>query len=269
MQSRFLALVLVLILVSCGTNNTVSTNSEIPKISKSKLLKKNGAISFQNASYNTVKINSKMSYDIAGSSHKLGLKLRIAKGEKIWMSADFLGIPVAKLLIDNDSVHYYNKFNKTYFEGSFELIKEIVGVNVSYESLENLFTGDLALNLKKGDYRLSREDVAYVFRNSLLNDYINKVELYPLTHKLKSQRIKHYRGDRKLATYYKKYKPVDNFLFPEEIEIHGTNNDKESIIFMHYSKVSFNEKLSFPYKVPDDCDERIVLESEKRKEDKW
>ncbi len=265
MQFRFLTLAFLFILASCGSSTSLSTKTDVAKLSKSKLIKLNKSKSFANAVFNTVKIKSKMSYKIGDASHKLGMSLRIAKGEKIWMSADFLGIPVAKMVIKKDSIHYYNKIDKTYFNGSFEFVKELVGVNVTYSVLESLFTGDLAINLENGKYRMFRSDVDYYLRNSDFNDYRTYVEIYPLTYKTKSQSISHHSGKNLFAAFYKNHQEVDEFLFPKDFEIHGKNKDKETILSISYSSVKFNEDLNFPYKVPKDCDKEIILNAKKVK----
>lgn len=266
MYFRFLTVLTLFVLVSCGSKSALTHATKLPvKISKSKLTERNASTSFKTANFNTVKINSKMSYEIGKSSHKLGLKLRVAKGEKIWMSADFLGFPVAKILIQRDSVMYYNKIDKTYFKGSFDLIKELVGVDISYGVLENMLMGDTSINLNKGAYKLSREEGFYSFKNSGAKKYLTTVEVYPVTYKIKSQSIVHHGGDNSFRSFYKNHQLIDDFLFPKDVEIKAGNKEKKSIISMSYTSVTFNEKLTFPFKIPKECDKEIILNSEKKK----
>lgn len=257
MRFKYLIILFVFVLVSCGTTKPVSSGIESPRISKSKLIKKNALHSFKNADFETVKINSKMAYEIGDSSHRLGMKIRIAKGEKLWMSADFLGIPVAKLLVERDSVYYYNKFDKTYFKGSFDFVKELTGVNVTYDVLENLFTGDLALKLGKGYKTVIRGNDYYLEDSS--SKYDTSVEFYPFTFKTKSQSMRHSSGKNSLSAYYKSHQNIKDFMFPKDVEIKGSNKGKNSIISMTYTKVTFDEELNFPFKVPKECNKEIVL----------
>lgn len=260
MQFRILAVLFVFVLSSCGTRkyNMVSV-PRIPKISKSKLIDKININSFKNSEIKTVKINSKLSYEIANSSQKLGLKTRIAKGEKIWLSANFLNIPVAKLMIDRDSIHYYNKIDKTYFEGSFEFIKHLVGVDVNYEMLESLFTGDMIVNLDKGFYTLSRDNDIYTFKNTKTKSSYTEVEIYPLIHKIKSQSVKKTRDEKGLTAYYGKYQNIKDVFFPKDISVRAKNKEKNSLISISYSSVTFDEELKYPYKRPKDCNQEIVI----------
>ncbi|NIJ44062.1 hypothetical protein FHR24_000501 [Wenyingzhuangia heitensis] len=264
MQFRLLAVCLLLFLVSCNSTQTLEPiKVDIPRIRESKLIKKYQANSFEDSGIKTVKIDAKMSYKIGDSSHKLGLKFRIAKGEKIWMSADFLGIPVVKMLIEKDSVHYYNKFDKTYFEGSFEFIKELIGVNVNYGVLEKLFMGDMILNIASKKYNVDIHDNAYFFYDTKNEGYYIEGALYPFTFKTKSQVIEQVLSLNKFAAYYKTHQMVNEFLFPKVVELQANNKGKITVISMIYKDVTFDETLSFPYRIPKDCDKEIQLKSKK------
>lgn len=266
MQFRLLAVFILFFVVSCGTKKSINPEVEIPHIRYSKLVKEYKANSFKEADFNTVKIDAKMSYKIGNSSQKLGLNFRIAKGEKIWISGDFLGIPVVKMLIEKDSVHYYNKFDKTYFDGSFDFIKQLIGVDVSYAILEKLFVGDIILNLEKNRFKMDINDNSYFVYDSRNRDYYIEAAIYPLIFKTKSQVIEQVYGESLFATYYKNYQDIDGFLFPKELNIKGKNKGKESVITIKYNDVKFNENLSFPYKVPKDCDKPVILKLKENSE---
>ncbi|NJB81425.1 DUF4292 domain-containing protein [Wenyingzhuangia aestuarii] len=264
MQFRLLVVCLLLFMVSCKSKQMIEPiKVEVPRMSESKLLKKYKAKSFEDSDIKTVKINAKMSYKIGDSSHKLGLKFRIAKGEKIWMSADFLGIPVVKMLIEKDSVHYYNKFDKTYFEGSFDFIKDLIGVDVSYGVLEKLFMGDMILNIASKRYRMDISQDSYFFYDAKNLDYFIEGSVYPFTYKTKSQVIEQAYGTNKFAAYYKTHQTVNDFLFPKVVELQANNKGKITVISMVYNDVTFDEHLTFPYKVPKECDKKIELKSTK------
>lgn len=260
MQFRLLAIVgLLFLMVSCGSNK-VNNTTEISTISKSSLYKKHQSQSFLNSDFSTVKIDAKLSYKSDKASQKAGLKLRIAKGEKIWMSGDFLGISVAKLLIEKDSVFYYNKYDKTYFKGSFDFIKQIIGANVTYETLEQLLLGDLIIQNKKfRNYDLEIKDNAYFLTDTKDNLYTKKASIYPLIFKTKYQSIKSSAAESLFEAFYKNHQDIEGFLFPKKVEFKGNNKGKNSLITMSYDKISVNQKLRFPFKIPSSCTKQIVL----------
>jgi|GEM_PF-4377678 len=262
MQFRVLAMLFVL--SSCITRKYhMASAPRIPKISKSELIEKINTNSFKNSEIKTVKINSKLSYEIANSFREFGLKARIAKGEKIWLSANFLNIPVAKLVIDRDSIHYYNKIDRTYFEGSFEFIKKLSGVDVNYQMLENLFTGDMIINLDRGLYKLSRDNTVYTFKSMKTKISEKQVEVYPLIHKIKFQSVKNTLRKKMIATHYGKYQNIKGVRFPKDISVKAKNKEKNTLISMSYSSVTFDEDLKYPFKRPKDCTEKIVIKNRK------
>ncbi|GGF62750.1 hypothetical protein GCM10011397_02300 [Wenyingzhuangia marina] len=253
-------------MVSCSSKKKIVADLNIPNIKYSKLVKEYKVNSFKEADFNTVKIDAKMSYKIGNSSQKLGLNFRIAKGEKIWISGDFLGIPVVKMLIEKDSVHYYNKFDKTYFDGSFDFIKQLVGVDISYEVLEKLLVGDLVLDVEENRFKVQIVDNAYFIYDSSDVDYYLESAIYPSNFKTKFQRIEKIYTGAKFETYYKNYQEVDGFEFPKEFNFKGKNKGGEFIISIKYDDVKFNENLSFPYKVPKDCDKPVILKPKENSE---
>lgn len=265
MQFKYLALVFLLVLTSCGSNKFVIPKVDVPIIKKSKLIALNQSKSFANAAFKTAKINTKLSYKSGKSSQKLGLKIRIAKGEKIWLSADFLGIPVAKILIEKDSVRYYNKIDKTYFEGSLNVIKELTELDFTYQTLENIFTGDLSIDLNDANYRLSREDTDYSLLNIDFEKYDIKVSIYPETYKTKFQGMFEHSGDNMFSVLYKGHFLVDELMFPKFLEIIIKNAKKETFISMVNTSVKFDEELRFPFKIPEECNKEVVLKTQKIK----
>lgn len=264
MQFRLLAVIgLLFFIVSCGSN-TMKNTAEISNISKSSLYKEYQNQAFQNSSFNTVKIDAKLLYKSDKSSQKAGLKLRIAKGEKIWMSGDFLGISVAKLLIEKDSVFYYNKYDKTYFKGSFDFIKQIIGVDVSYQTLEQLLLGDLIIQNKKfKNYELEIKDNAYFLTDEKDYLYTKKASIYPLIFKTKYQSIQSNITKSLFQAFYNNHQEIEQFLFPKVIEFHGDNHQKHTLISINYDKITVNQQLRFPFKIPSSCTKQIVLNSQK------
>lgn len=267
MQFRLLTAFMLFLIISCSVKKSVNHEVEIPALRYSKFVKKYKAKSFKETNFNTIKIKGKMAYKIGDSSQKLGLNFRILKGEKIWVSGDFLGIPVVKMLIEKDSIRYYNKIDKTYFEGSFDLIKELIGINVSYPVLEKLLVGDIILDLEKKSFDMDVLNNSYFVYDRRSREYFVEASIYPFSFKTKSQVIEHVLGENLFGTYYKSYQDVEGFLFPNEVLLKGKNKGKETVITINYKDVKFNEKLSFPYKVPKDCDKKVELKPKEIEEE--
>jgi len=252
-------------MVSCRSKKPLElVNTYVPEIEESKLLKNYKDKTFENLAVETVKIDAKTIYKSGSSSHKLGLKFRIEKGHKIWISADYFGIPVVKMLVEKDSVRYYNKIDKTFYEGSLDFVKELLGVEVSYVMLERLFLGDMILDVSLEEYKLTTRADDYFFYDSKNSPYSMTGAIYPLTYKTKYQVIEDADKTNKFEALYKNHQLINEFLLPQKVAFQVINKAKETIISMDYSNVTFNEKLTFPYKVPKGCDKKIELKTIKK-----
>ena len=63
----------------------------------------------------------KTTYDDGKRSQQLIINLRMEKDKSIWLSASML-VPIAKILITQKKVAFYEKFQKTFFEGDVSFI---------------------------------------------------------------------------------------------------------------------------------------------------
>lgn len=91
-------------------------------------------------------IGFKVSADIKanGTSDDFTLNVRIARDSAIWISlTPALGVEVARLLLEPDSVHLISKvpLNKFVYEGDYSQLQDALGVPFDYYSFQELFTG--------------------------------------------------------------------------------------------------------------------------------
>ena len=143
-------LILLLVCTSCKTKNVViGTSIVAKKMSARKVSKKHIATSFDKQ---TIEAKLKVVYQDSKQKQKVSVKLRIEKDKVIWMNATFLGLIVARAKITPTSISYYNKINRTYFIGDFELLKNILGTEVDFFQLQNLLLGQAILDLKDQKY---------------------------------------------------------------------------------------------------------------------
>ena len=89
-------------------------------------------------SENTINARLKAVYRDNENMQTITIKLRMEKDSTIWMSGTMLGIPLAKILITNSEVLFYEKLNKTYFKGDFELLSNFLGTKVDFDIVQNL-----------------------------------------------------------------------------------------------------------------------------------
>lgn len=247
-MTKYLKLLIVLVLstlFSCGTTKTLATGEANYKLSTKQLLREN---SRQSAKFRTLDSKVKLTYDADGRSQSYSISLRMEKDKKIWISSSF---SVVKAMITPDGVSFYNKLDKTYFEGDFSYLSEILGIQLDYTKAQNLILGELLYPAKAQTYTSEVSDKAYVLQPK---DQSELFELFflinPSIFKVNSQQIAQSESHRLLQIDYQKYQEVQRQIIPEDIRILAVDGTQEAIIELDFKNTSLNESLRFPFRIP-------------------
>jgi len=248
-MNKLLIFVGIFTLISISSCKTVkNTNTEIKSISTKKILKAYQKATFR---HNTVQAKIKMHYEDAKTSQSLAIKLRLKKDQVIWMSGSYLGFPVAKVKITPTSVKYYEKINKTYFDGDFRLINDALGVDLNFNQLQNIFFGQAVSDLKTSKYDKEINQQAYLITPK------NQSEIFaifywinPQLFKLDKQEVKDFDSNRTLTVAYPEYHKISGDFFPKKMTIIALADKASTRINMDFRSVEFNRKLSFPFSIP-------------------
>jgi len=242
-------LILVLVVISCkSSKSTIENSVAIKSISVKKVFKKY----FQNRFHkNTVEARLKVAYQDVTNKQNLSVTLRIDKDEVIWLNATYIGVIVARVKITPSSVSYYEKINKTYFTGSFEFLKNILGTDVNFTQLQNLLLGQAIFDLNGQEYKAVVDNNAHLLlpvEQKALFDVLFWIN--PIHFKLDRQELNSRLKNQTLKVVYKKYTTIDDETFPKNIEIRAKENDRFTNIDIEYRSVIFNKVFSTPFKVP-------------------
>jgi hypothetical protein len=177
--------------------------------------------------------------------------MRLEKDKYIWISATKLNIPVAKLLITPTSVQYYEKLDKTYFEGDFSLLSKWLGTELDFDKVQNLLLGQAVLNLKKGKYDVQIIDNSYELKPKQDNNlYGILFFMNPENYKLDKQEIRNPKKEQLLSISYPNYSEIEGKQFPKNIDIEVIDHKNLTSINMEYKSVEFNKELTFPFSIP-------------------
>lgn len=249
---KFFRLILVAMLVftSCKTKNVVLGKSiATKKMSARKVSKKHIATFFDKK---TIDAKLKVAYRDNNSKQKLTVKLRVDKDKVIWLSAYFKGLVlVARAKITPSSVSYYEKLNKTYFKGNFELLKNMLGTDVNFKQLQNMLLGETIFDLKAQKYTSVVDNEAHLLlpaKQKTLFDILFWIN--PVHYKLDMQELKNELKNQELKVGYQSYTSIDGEVFPKRIEIRAKEKGRFTNIDIDYKSVVFNRNISTPFKVP-------------------
>jgi len=251
---RSIGCIIMACIVLTGCKSTKSSASAGAKSKSARVVIKNLENNF--AEYKTLSGKMKASYTSEDDSQSISITYRIEKDKAIWMSAKVMGLlPVAKVYITPDRFQYYEKINRTYFDGNFGMAEEFLGVEVNFENLQNLLTGRPMYELKRNDMLF--DDNAYVFLQNIKSILAYSAIIGSEEFEMKSQSLRNQKNES-LDIEYAKFQSVDRNRFPSEIKLTAKKENEIVLIELDYRSVVFDQDLSFPFSIPSNY-ERLEL----------
>lgn len=247
---------LLITLISCKTKQAVMAEQSADEAKAAKEII-NGHYS-NLKDFETLYIKASARYEDEKQSQSVSADIRIKKDEVILVSVRFVGITMAKALITPTRVSYYDKLNKQYFDGDYELLSQWLGTELDYAKVQNMLIGRAMDNLKQGNYKAGLENKMY--KLTAKKGYITKIFLFEgANYLLKNQAISQDGPEpRSVNVAYPAHIEHSRATLPAQINIEAMQNDKVNIE-VNYNNVTFDEDLSFPYEVPGGY-ERITIE---------
>lgn len=237
---------LLLLITSC--KSTRSGTGNIPNLAAKNIIKKNDKVAFDQS---TIKASLSVKYKGKSELPSLSGSMRMIKDSVIWFSFSKLGFPVAKLMITSQEVKLYEKVSKTYFEGNYEIISDLLGTDFNFDMVQNVFLGETIFDLKEQKYKSAIWENNYELLPKTENPVLKILILIdPLTFKLHKEKFKYVEKDQNLTILYKDFNKIDESLFPKGFVIKAENAKKRTIIDVNYRNVVFDTAMRFPFQIP-------------------
>ena len=247
--------IIIMAVTSCKSSKVTDANTALG-LSAKKVIKNHYKNTFDKET-----INARLKVKYAGKSKLPGVSasLRVKKDQTIWISLSKFGFPVGKILITPNRVSYYEKINRTYFDGDFSLLSNWLGTEVDFEIVQNLLLGQAISNLKNEKFLLNLHQNKYQLTPKKEAELFSVLFLInPDNFKISGEEV-HQKGEnKKLSIKYSDYVKVDDEVFPKEIYIAASDTKNTSSIDINYKSVTFNNPVSFPFKIPKNY-KQIVL----------
>lgn len=200
------------------------------------------------ADFKTVNGRIKAGYESGDDSQSISITYRIEKDKAIWLSAKVMGLlPVAKIYITPDRFQYYEKINRTYFDGDFSMAEEFLGVEVNFENLQNLLIGKPMYELKRN--QMLFDDNAYVFLQNIKSILAYSAIIESKQFELKSQSLQNQKNES-LEVDYSRFQSIGKNKFPSKLLMTARKGNEVVLIDIDYRSVIFDEELSFPFSIP-------------------
>lgn len=254
MKNGFYLFIFLLVLASCKTNKAIVTsNKKAEKISARKVIKRHEAANFK---AKTLEARLGIAYSDNKGQHRnrytFTARLRMQLDSVIWIKGTYKIVSAFRAKITPNSFSYYSPIEKVYFEGDFSLLKKMLGTDITFKQLQNLLLGQSILDLKDQKYISEVEDNLQKLTPKEQND-LYKIFFFfnPNHYKLKRQLIKSDKDSLSLRVEYNGYLKTGNQLFPKNITLNATENERFTFININVRSVKLNEPISFPYRIPD------------------
>lgn len=216
---------------------------------------------------------SKLSVEanLPNDSKSFKATLRIRKDSVIWLYLMKLNIPVASVSITKDSIKIVDKLNKTYFTSSFNYINEMFGADLDYFMLQDLLTGNFIAYNSEQKYK-EDEDSTYYFLSSVgkrklkraferdknlkKEPYVFRYWINTGTFRPAQTIINNLNDTTSLEIKNKEFELVDSLIVPALMQIKAADAKAEMKFEIKYSKSKVNEKIDFPFNIPESYEKK-------------
>ena len=247
LKTLFGMLVLALLWTSCKSLAVLPNKAPVDKVDL-KLLSKQ--MNKQHAKFNHLRGRLKTTYDNGKNKQQVIVSLRMTQDEKIWMSANML-IPIAKLMITPKAVQFYEKFQKTFFEGDVDFINRQFNTQFGFQNLQDLLLGKPVIALQKGRWKQIANPIDYVLSpRGRIKDFQPTYFVDPTTFLLKEQRFVLPQGQRILSFKYPEYQKVGGENLPKRVEISFFDGKELLQLQLEFSRLNFPKNITFPFSIP-------------------
>lgn len=237
----------VFFFAACGTKKAV-TSTEGANASVMNIIKKHEQAE---PDFKTLQGSLRASYENKEEAQSISISIRMKKDKTIWMSAKLAGlIPLAKIKITPDHVQYYEKINKTYFDGDFSLLSKWLGTDLDFQKVQNLLIGQAIYDLADGNYELQTTPESFRL-TSAPSELIKKAFMLSAeNYRITGEQLVRDKNNQSVTIGYPEYQSVQGYTFPKKISIIANNEDKNTQIGINYRSLEFDVPVSFPFDIP-------------------
>lgn len=209
--------------------------------------------------FTTLLIKASADYSGGKNSLSTNAEIRIKKDEIILVSVKAIGFTMAKAIITPTRVSYYEKINNTYFEGNYEALSRWLGTELDYAKVQNMLLGDALYDLNKGKYAASIEGGQHKLK-SMDRSAITKLFFFEgAKFLLKKETVSEAGTEpRSLEISYPAHKEYPKGILPASIKIEAEQTKDRVNLSIDYKSVAFDEKLTFPYEVPEGFEQIFI-----------
>lgn len=248
---------LMSLISACGSTKAVKgTATASPTMTTKNLMKAhNGAI--QN--FNTLAARLQVKYEDDKQSQSITTSVRMEKDKVIWIKASILGITLAKVLITPEKVSFYEFIDRSYFEGDFALLSDLLGTEIDFKQAQAILLGNSILPITGANYTTRVVNNKYEVTPKQQNPQMLLTLLfYPDNFMVAQETVSQPQKGRNLEVTYGNFEIIENDYYPSTINVRATENSSLTNIEMNYKKIDLNVSVTFPFDIPEGYEKRTL-----------
>lgn len=238
-MKKTILLLLIIFFSSCSlTKKTIESDR---KYSPQKVIR--------NANKNINKIKyiqakAKISFTDNKKIQSNTITLRISSNQKLWANAT---LGAARVLINNDSIKYYNKIERNFFISDFNYINKIIGIEIDFQILQSLILGVLFEKYDNSSFNEINDEIYSFKKDIVLGKKSFKSMVYISPYNFRILKIIFNDEINKFEVDYDDYLILENQNIPTKITFR--NNGVENFHIEIKSIVSL-DKINLPFRIP-------------------
>ncbi len=251
-NNKILLILILIISVSVSCKSTKKIVEAQPKVEEKEIIATSKmAVAHEKNFFNALTLEAKANatYNDGSNNQNVDVKIRMEKDKVIWMSGTLLGIPLAKIMITPTKIQFYEKINKTYFDGDFSLLKQVFGVEMDFNQIQNLMLGQAIFPLKNGIIEKPEGNNFWLIPQKQNPKFDIFYLLNAINYKLLSQEAK-LPNNEVFKVSYSDYFKTENQIIPKIILIESNQKTQKTKINLEFRNVELNKNLTFPFEIP-------------------
>ncbi len=261
-------LITILTFSSCKSTKNIAKNDGLAKKQDVKqVLQK---INNNTIQYNGLEIN-KANCSLETENTKISFKASILSQYNEFIDITIVKLlPIARAMLTPDNITVINNLKRGYYQGSYDLIQEMIGIKLEYKQMQDVITGTLPIlkksKLKYSDFECYMSDNTYILRliepisfnmqgSALKNTQpmqVNaSIHVDAKSYKIKKIQLVDYNQAKELVINYPEYINVEGKEFPKEIQLRLDDRGKVSTAKITMDKITLKNKVESNFKISD------------------
>lgn len=279
---KYLAIftIVLLVLASCKTAQTVTSYEKLRPISTNRLIKNMEENAFDYEGLDIKRINC--TYETTDSKTSFRATLTSRYNKDLLVSISKLNLPVARLYLTPDSVKMVNYLQKTYFVGDYTYLERALGIKVDFQLVQSILKNDpfsYRKDEKDYDYRdfesyadsgtyvlqslknRKLEKISRKNKEEKVDRYLRKLDednfivqslfIDPVTYKIMKIRINDKSEGRAASVNFGEFTAVDDQLYPGSIDLQFKSPGNDIRLSLKLSRFSLEPNPEINFSIPE------------------